>query len=227
MKFICFVGMLSLAQWLMLLNPAYSQSSISNNIGNKIGVGLELGGAPTFLFSNSELQAFGLGVGSQFGVYGTYRNDKPIAIKMRIDHVFLREEAMNRAEMDYFVGDTYLKAMTQEYTMIGVGAEFREPGAGDMFFYEALLGYAIGVSGSVEVTPKNGSSHIEGRKVALNSSVYLAGGAGIRRKLIENLMGVATARTFILLGSPYAGELTGKAYFPLPVLLSVGAEYLF
>ncbi len=196
-----------------------------STVGKATLLGIELGGVPTFLFSDSNIQAFGLGVGSNMGIYGVFRNDKTLAIKARVEHVYLREEAMSKAPMDFYIPGTYLKALTQEYMMFAGGVEFRQPGVGNQFFYEATLGYAVGVSGSAEVTPKTGTAVVEGRNVPLVSTFFLGGGAGLRRKFTEKLSGVASGRTFFLLGTPYKGDLKNKMFIPMPIMLSVGLEY--
>lgn len=212
---------------ILIFNILVLKAEAQNSKNNKMSLGVELGAVPSFLFSDISNQAFGLGLGYQLGVNFTYMNDRPIVPKVRIEHIYMRQEALNRADMSYLIKDSYFKAMVQEYTIIMGGAEFREEGRGYAFFYEANLGYALGVSGSVETVPKQGQAAVNGKKVPLRSGFVLGGGLGLRRKLSDMITGVASARTMFMLGSTYLGDLNNRSFIPLPFVLSVSAEFNF
>lgn len=197
------------------------------NVLEDPAVSLEIGGAPTVLFSDTKTQAFGLGFGYQFGLAVSTMNKKQLGGKLRVDRYYSRQEATSKTDTSVIEDQTYLKSLSQQYLLIGAGIEWRTKDPGHMFFYEALVGYALGARGIAEVTARSGESEIHSYDVPVLSLPYLMGGAGIKRAWLEKINLIASARTFLLIGTPYDNQLKNKILVPVPVMLSVGAEYRF
>lgn len=205
----------------LLSSPAYGTPIKST-------AGLELGGNGTLLFSDPTLQAFGIGAGFQGSLFWSLWNDRPIGLKLRIEKLSFNEVATQKAPTDYVQAGTSLKSMTQNWTAISVGAEGHFQGHGQIFFWEALLGYAMGAGSSVSVTTGLADQAVLDLPQTARSGLSLSGGVGIKRIFSPTITGIMSVRTFYLLGSPYSTDpLAHKAFIPFPVMFSVGAEYAF
>lgn len=189
-------------------------------------VGLEFGGSADFLFSDIPTGAFGVGLGTQYGIFGTLWNDRPIGLKLRYDRVSLKEWLAGRVATNDLATNTYLRSMEQGWNMFSAGAEGRRLWAGQQFFWEASLGYASAYLGAVEVGSNAVDSANQSLDISARSTFYVGGGAGFRRELTPQWVAVISMRTFFLTGSTYTGALENRAYIPFPLLMSLGVEYV-
>jgi hypothetical protein len=190
--------------------------------------GVELGGNGTFLFSDRSIQAFGLGAGYQGSVFYSMWNDRPIGAKLRIEMVEFREEAAQKSATDYLLANSSLKSMTQKWTLLGVGAEGRFKGQGQVLFWEALIGYALGADSPITVAsaqpdlPPTSLSH------TTRTAFFLSGGVGMKRVFNPKLTGLISLRTALFFQTPYSSSgLEEKSYFVFPVMFNVGIEVPF
>jgi hypothetical protein len=195
----------------------------------KSAAGVDFGGNATFLFSDPSIQAFGVGAGYQGSIFATMWNDRPIGAKMRVDLLSLREEAVQKSKTDYIFTDSNLKSMTQNWTLVSFGAEGRFEGHGQILFWEALLGYALGSNNSnVSVTRNTTDQGVIDTSQSTSSGFALSGGVGIKRIFSPKITGLMSLRSMALIGPPYSsGALANKSYIPVPVMFSVGAEMPF
>jgi hypothetical protein len=194
----------------------------------KSAAGLELGGNGTLLLSDPTLQAFGVGAGFQGSAFFSIWKDRPIGAKLRIETLSLNEVAVQKSPTDYVQAGTSLKSMSQQWTAISIGAEGRFEGHGQIFFWEALLGYAMGAGSTVTVTTGAADQPVIDLPQTTRSGIAVSGGIGIKRIFTPLLSGIMSVRTFYVIGSPYTTEpLVHKAFIPLPLMFSVGAEYSF
>lgn len=190
--------------------------------------GIEFAGAPTILLSDSSVGAFGFGAGYNLGAFAISQRSADWGLKLRLDRYFSRQESLNRAEVPSVASGSFLKALTQQYTILSVGAEWRSKSSNDIFFSEALLGYAIGVHGKIEMVNQDGAAQggeLSSRDIPLMSRFAVMAGLGYRRAFRDRWTLQAGVRTFFLLGAPYDKELQDKAYIPIPFLLSIGLIY--
>jgi hypothetical protein len=194
----------------------------------KSRAGLELGGNGTFLFSDASVGTFGAGAGYQYSLtYGAWV-DRPISGKVRIESLSLRENIDQKTSSEYVSPATFLKTMTQNWTVISAGAEGGFGAQGQTFFWEALLGYAIGGTGTVSVTNANQPSTVSDYSQHNSSFLALSGGLGLRKGFTKAISGVMTLRSFFLFRSPYdTTELNNRGFIPFPLMFNLGAEYAF
>jgi hypothetical protein len=194
----------------------------------KSAAGLELGGNGTLLLSDPTLQAFGVGAGFQGSVFFSAWRDRPIGAKLRIETLSLNEVSVQKAPTEYVQAGTSLKSMTQKWTAFSVGAEGHFEGHGQIFFWEALIGYAMGAPSTVTVTTGAADQPVIDLPQTTRTGIAVSGGIGIKRVFTPLLSGVMSVRTFYLIGSAYTTEpFVHKAFIPLPLMFSVGAEYSF
>src|SRR5579884_3424629 len=69
----------------------------------KSSAGIELGGNGTLLLSDSSIGAFGVGAGLQGSVFYTMWDDRPIALKLRVEMLSMKEEAVQKSDTSYIL----------------------------------------------------------------------------------------------------------------------------
>jgi hypothetical protein len=190
--------------------------------------GIELAGVPTLLVTDGAVGAFGFGLGHNIGLFAVTKRTEGFGLKARIDRYYSRQEALSRSDMSDVASRTFLKALTQQYTIISAGAEWRWKETNHQYFSEALLGYALGVRGKIELVNQDGSlagGELASKDVPLKSLFSIMGGVGYRRNLKNRWTLQAGLRTFFVLGSPYDKDLDTKTIVPVPLLLHLGVMY--
>ncbi len=194
----------------------------------KSAAGIDLGGNAAFLFSDRSIQAFGVGAGYQSSIFATLWNDRPIGGKIRIEYMSLREEAVQKTKTDYIYPDSNLKSMVQNWTLISFGAEGRFEGHGQILFWEAMLGYALGGTSGVDVSRTTTDQGMVNTSQTTRSGFAVSGGVGIKRVFTPKITGLMSLRSMLLMATPYSsGGLEQKSYIPMPFMFSVGAEMPF
>lgn len=203
-------------------------AAVSQAAPVKSAAGLDFGGNGSLLFSDPSLQAFGAGAGLQGSLFFSAWNDRPIGGKMRIETVSMKEVALQKSATDYLVAGSSLKSMTQAWTLISFGAEGRFNTQGQSFFWEALLGYALGGPSKVTVTPAVPDQPLVDTDQTTTSGFALSGGIGIKRVFSPWITGLMSVRTLFLLSPTYnSSTLSSKTFIPVPLLFSIGAEVPF
>lgn len=211
----------------LLLVLVFSSTLLKAENKRNFRVGVEFGASADFLFSDISNQAFGLGLGNQYGLSGTYLLDGAITPKVRIERVALREEMLTNTDSSNLISGTFLKGMVQGWNVISAGAEFRKQRPGHEFFWEILLGYAMANEGAVTVMSNSVGATPQTVAVAARSTFALSAGLGFRREVHSKILALVNLRTLFLTNSIYTGALENKAYIPLPLMFSVGAEMPF
>lgn len=196
--------------------------------GIKAAVGLELGGNGTMMLSDPSVQIFAGGAGLQGSLHYSMWNERPIGGKLRFEVVGIQESALQKSNTSYILPGTSLKAMSQSWYLMSLGAEGRFTRHGQSVFWEGLLGYALARSGTMSVT----SSTFDQAPIAtvqdVSSALVLSGGAGIKRIFTDKITGIMSLRTFVLLAPVYASSaLSSKTLVPIPVMFNVGVEMPF
>lgn len=190
--------------------------------------GVEFAGVPTLLLSDADVAATGIGIGSNIGVFAITQRLKGFGLKARVDRYYSRQESLGRADTSHVANNTFMKALTQQYTIVSAGAEWRWKEANHQYFSEALLGYALGVHGKLEMVSQDGSfvgGGLASREVPVKSLFSVMGGVGYRRILKARWTLQAGLRTFFLAGAPYEKELEDKTIIPVPFILHIGLLY--
>jgi hypothetical protein len=170
----------------------------------------------------------GFGIGSNVGAYFMTRAKDPFGLKLRFDRYFSRQEALGRTETTDLAANSYYKSWTQQYFLISTGVEWRQKMNSHWSYFEALLGYGLGVQGTIEWTSKDPSvngGEIGSKRLPLENRFILMTGWGYRRAFHKDLSLVAGIRTFLPIGAPYGGALEGKMIVPIPLFLSIGVQY--
>jgi hypothetical protein len=190
--------------------------------------GLELGGNGTLLISDKSLGETGIGAGLQGSLYLKMWVDRPYVPKLRVETISMHEESVQKSASDYLVAGSSLKSMTQSWTLISAGVEKSFESQGQNFFWEALIGYAIGGSGTVTVTGGVPDQAPTDFNTTVSSGFALSGGIGLHHQFSKLVTGIMTVRTLLFLGAPYNSDpLASKAFIPLPLMFNIGVEMPF
>jgi hypothetical protein len=211
--------------WVFLISlalPFQAQALIPSTAG------VELGGNGSLLITDPTIGAFGLGAGLQGSVFLTMWTNHPIVAKMRIESIAIQEEATQKSDTSYIQPGTDLKSATQSWDIISFGAQGNFPSQGQTFFWEALLGYAIGQPSIVSLTTSTPDSSLIDTNQTTSSGFVISGGVGIKRVFSPLITGLFSVRTMFLMAPTYAGSpLNNKTYIPLPLEFNVGVEIPF
>lgn len=190
--------------------------------------GIELGGNGSLLFTDPTIGAFGLGAGLQGSVFLTMWTDHPISGKMRFESISMEQEAIQKSATGYIVPGTSLKSMTQSWNLISFGVQGGFTKQGQTFYWEGLLGYAIGAPSTVTVTQALPDTALMDTSQSTSSGFVLSGGVGIKRVFSPLITGLCSVRSMLLLAPTYSNSpLNNKTFIPLPIEFNVGVEMPF
>jgi hypothetical protein len=185
-------------------------------------VGADFGLSGTALVSDLSSNAFGFGVGENWGIHGKMVTGNRWDYTFSIDKVRLKENLYNHPKSDYLQAGSYLRSLEQKFILMLVGIEQTEENG----FWELFSGYAFGQDShmTTELTTSGVTSTTDFTEKT-RSYLLFGGGLGFRKPMRENFYLTARMRTFFLLNSTYAD--TTKTLIPIPLLFSIGAEYNF
>ncbi|MCC6277193.1 MAG: hypothetical protein IT289_04680 [Oligoflexia bacterium] len=203
-------------------------SSVGFAKGISSVAGIELGGNGSFLFSDRSIQAFGVGAGYQFSAHYSMWTDRPVGAKLRVEVAQYRQEAAQKSATDYLLSGSSLKSMSQRWTLIGIGAEGHFEGHGQILFWEAMLGYAMGSDSPITVLPAAADQVPVDVTKTTRSGIVILGGVGIKRVFNPRLVGIMNLRTMLMPQTPYTSQdLVEKSFFIFPIMFNVGVEIPF
>jgi len=192
----------------------------------KSSAGLELGGNGSLLLSDPSTGAFGVGAGLQGSVFFTMWDDHPLSAKLRFERVSLREDSVQKTPADYLLPGYSLKTLGQNWTLISAGIEKNFVSQGQIFFWEALLGYAIGGGSTITLTPSSPDKSLNDTPQTTSSGFCVSGGIGIERIFSKTVTGIMTLRTLFVIAPTYS-TLPNHTLVPLPLLFNIGAQFPF
>lgn len=203
-------------------------SVFANAEAIKSSAGVELGGNGSLMLSDPSLGAFGAGAGLQGSVFYSMWDERPIGAKLRFEILQMQQTALQKTASDYILTGSYLKSFTQSMSVISVGAEGRFKSQFQSFFWEALLGYAMGNPANVTVSYGVNDVNVVDTLQTTSSGFVISGGIGLSRQFSEKIIGVMSLRTLFLIGSIYnSTTLNNKAFIPLPLMFSLGVKIPF
>ena len=212
--------------------PAFSvcllYCQMAQAVPMKSSAGIELGGNGTILASDPSLGTFGVGAGYQGSLFFTIWNDRPIGAKIRIERMSFTEEASQKTDTSYLLSGTNLKSMTQVWTFIGTGAEGHFESQGQVLFWEALLGYALGGPSTITVSSSLPDVPVRDTAKTTKSFFGLSSGVGIKREISARITGLMSLRTFFLFTAPYSSAgASNKSFIPIPMMFNIGISVPF
>lgn len=188
-------------------------------------VGLEMGGAAAWMFSDIPTGVTGLGLGKQFSVSAITQREESFGLKFRIERALLNEESITRADTNKTSAGTLLKSMEQKYWLFGAGVEWRNTTDSQSTFWEVTTGYAYGTSGLISVENTSPDQLLKEIEVPLRSGIFVGGGGGIRKQLRPNLFLNMNLRTLFILNTIYStGQYQSSSLIPIPFLINFGLE---
>ncbi len=211
------------ALWGTLLGTLFcSEGLYADPIGAQGGV--ELGGNGT-MFTGTGNQGFGMGAGYQGSAFFSLWTNRPLAGKLRFETIHMSEVALTPSSTDEIEPGTKLKSMTQNWNVISAGVEGRFESQGQKWYWEALLGYAMGKDGQVSVSYGEADRPSKETAQTTRSTFALSGGVGFMKNLHPKVIGLMTMRTMFLLGQPYSS--LDKAYLLFPLIFNIGIAVPF
>jgi hypothetical protein len=208
--------------------PAKVHQDVTSKPRRKILVGVDGGFSGDFLISDPKTGAFGLGLGSHYGMNANFFANQTVGLKVRIEHLSFQESAIGDKGTDYILTNSYLKTMQQNYWAVSLGMEWRSDGFfGRQFFGEVLLGYGIGQPSQYTVIVKQSPDELHYGMISPENTILISAGGGFRREFRDRLSAVFSTRFLAPIKSVYAGPFSNELFIPVGILFSLGLEFGF